>query len=184
MKKLVSDEKDFVGRIAYTFYKSDKVDFIKGFTDKHGRAPSDKDLDDYFHISIDEKKLEKYRDEAEAKLSEFTQLISADEIKEGVDNYIKSTTFTQFQDMANQVANTHASWLAASKKTTGQAVKESLFASVISSFIIMGITVIIYFGAILTFTDLRELVHRMTSQDPAKALTLPATSPNIKSNSQ
>lgn len=37
--RLVNDQTGFVGRVAYTFYKNDKLAWIRGFHDKHGRAP-------------------------------------------------------------------------------------------------------------------------------------------------
>lgn len=164
--RLVNDQTGFVGRVAYTFYKNDKLAWIRGFHDKHGRAPSDEELALYFHIGIDQARLNAYLAEAERTLNEFIDLTASEEIRRGIEAYQQSDVVKRCENILN-----------GSKKTTWQAVKESLLSSVLSSFIITGLSVLLYLGSVAVFDDFRGLIHRLTAPNPAGSSTQPSSPP-------
>ena len=171
--RLVNDQTGFVGRVAYTFYKNDKLAWIRGFHDKHGRAPSDEELALYFHIGIDQARLDAYLAEAERTLNEFIDLTASEEIRSGIDAYQQSDVVQRCEDIACRVEDTHQRWLTDSRKTTWQTVKESLFSSILSSFIITGLSVLLYLGSVAVFDDFRGLIHRLTAPEPVSATARP-----------
>jgi hypothetical protein len=163
---LVNEQTGFVGRVAYTFYKNDKLAWIRGFHDKHGRAPSDEELALYFHIGINQARLDAYLAEAERTLNEFIDLTASEEIRRGIEAYQQSDVVKRCENILN-----------GSKKTTWQAVKESLLSSVLSSFIITGLSVLLYLGSVAVFDDFRGLIHRLTAPNPAGSSTQPSSPP-------
>lgn len=171
--KLVNEQTGFVGRVAYTFYKNDKISWIRGFYEKHGRTPNDDELAQYFHIGINQARLEAYLAEAERTLNEFIDLTASEEIRSGIDAYQQSDVVQRCEDIARKVEDTHQRWLTDSRKTTWQTVKESLFSSILSSFIITGLSVLLYLGSVAVFDDFRGLIHRLTAPEPVSATARP-----------
>lgn len=69
--KLVEDDTDIVGHIAYALYKSDKVNYIESFKDSNKREPTDEDLDAFHSVSSQIESVRKYRFIAAHILSDF-----------------------------------------------------------------------------------------------------------------
>lgn len=70
--KLVSADDDFVGQIAYSLYKKDKITFIETFRKEH--EEKDPVEEDFFHFqkfSCTESAIASYRLKAEMLLQEF-----------------------------------------------------------------------------------------------------------------
>jgi hypothetical protein len=81
-KKLVTEDEDFVGMIAYSVYKKDKINWIESFkTRNEGREPSLEEIENGFNIDTDsEIKVSNYRALAEEKLNSFIDLTIAAEL--------------------------------------------------------------------------------------------------------
>lgn len=69
--KLVESETDIIGHIAYSLYKTDKIDFINEFKKKNEKDPEEEDFN-LFHITLGvEGQLERYKIEANIILQNF-----------------------------------------------------------------------------------------------------------------
>ena len=65
--KLVESETDIIGHIAYSLYKTDKIDFINNFKENNAKDPEEEDFN-LFHITLGvEGQLERYKIEAKIK---------------------------------------------------------------------------------------------------------------------
>lgn len=69
--KLVESETDIIGHIAYSLYKTDKIDFIDKFKKNNAKDPEEEDFN-LFHITLGvEGQLERYKMEAKIILQNF-----------------------------------------------------------------------------------------------------------------
>lgn len=81
-RKLINHDKDFVGMIAYTVYKNEKIDWIDRFIAKEQRSPTQAEIDIGFNIATDsDLRIENYRSIAEVQLNSFIDLTIANEIE-------------------------------------------------------------------------------------------------------
>lgn len=89
--KLVEDETDIVGHIAYALYKSDKIKYIENSKAKNNGAElSEDDLVPFHDISSMDESIERYKIQALQILQRFLDNVlkeSAEDIKE---EYIRS----------------------------------------------------------------------------------------------
>lgn len=70
---LVKDRSDMVGRIAYSLYKEEKINWITDFRSKNKRKPTDEELESMFCGPHRHKDcIDRYRLHAESILQEFT----------------------------------------------------------------------------------------------------------------
>lgn len=83
-KKLVEDDADFIGMVAYTIYKKDKLDWIAQFKARNnGIEPTYADISAGFNVASDSAaKIAAYRSMAETKLNEFMDNTLAEEISD------------------------------------------------------------------------------------------------------
>jgi hypothetical protein len=73
-QKLVEDEGDVVGHIAYSLYKLRKADYIRDFKEKHnGQDLTEDDLIPFHNISCLNKSITAYKLEADAVLDIFLE---------------------------------------------------------------------------------------------------------------
>lgn len=71
-EKLVSNDGDMVGRIAYSLYKREKIAFVKQYKEKNGgKDPTVKDFDNFHETCHNPERLRMYRKEALAMLQDF-----------------------------------------------------------------------------------------------------------------
>lgn len=68
--KLVSDETDIFGHIAYALYKADKIEFIEKLKDE-GKEVTEEDLQPFHQISCLDSTLERYKVQAAVILDAF-----------------------------------------------------------------------------------------------------------------
>lgn len=80
--RIVKDESDIVGHIAYALYKSDKVNYIENFKESNKREPADEDLDAFHSVSSQYETIRKYRFIASHILKDFLD----DTLEESIDN--------------------------------------------------------------------------------------------------
>lgn len=70
--KLVRNEDDFVGHIAYAMYKAEKVAFIEKFKDEHGgQEPTETDLKPFNDMTSTDVRLASYMVSAERRFSDW-----------------------------------------------------------------------------------------------------------------
>lgn len=82
--KLVENDADFIGMVAYTIYKKDKLDWIEQFKVRNpGSQPTYADISAGFNVASDSPaKIAAYRSMAETKLNEFMDNTLAEEISD------------------------------------------------------------------------------------------------------
>lgn len=182
--KLVENDNDLVGLIAYGLYKRHKIEFIESFKAQHpGQEPSDDDCKAFALTSCTPSALKHYRDRAESLLQQITLTAAREEIN----------TFED--DMLHQYRSEIASALAKGKSDVlndfGSVVKEQLpswwssFGASVAGALVFSI--IIYIGFLLGSTSEQnnvklisnaiEAVSTMNSTDsvaPCDTITTPA----------
>lgn len=95
--QLVQDENDMIGHIAYSLYKSNKIEFIKQYKVEHeDKNPTEDDLDAY-HKAV-KTSIPALRIQAEQILSNFTQL-TMDETVFEIESDIKNNQEKALKDI-------------------------------------------------------------------------------------
>ncbi|MCX7067736.1 MAG: hypothetical protein NTW85_08610 [Methylococcales bacterium] len=89
---LVKDERDIIGIIAYGLYKRQKIEFIRNFEVKYGKAPTDDELKNFHDISNSQSQLESYRLRALELAKEFLETSLAAKANELEDYYDKKAS--------------------------------------------------------------------------------------------
>lgn len=79
--KLVTDDKDFVGMVAYTIYKKEKLDWIEQFKVLHGDEPSENELKQFTLASDSPLRIQQYREIAESRVNDFIDNAIFEELK-------------------------------------------------------------------------------------------------------
>jgi hypothetical protein len=69
--KLVTDDDDFVGMVAYAIYKKNKIEHIKNIKEEHSREPTDDDLTSFHSSSCLKTSIEGYKKMAVESISRF-----------------------------------------------------------------------------------------------------------------
>jgi hypothetical protein len=69
--KLVEDENDILGIIAYALYKRQKFEFIANFEAKHQRSADQEDFERFNEFSMSELQLKSYANEAQTLAKDF-----------------------------------------------------------------------------------------------------------------
>ena len=80
--KLVEDEDDILGIIAYSFYKRQKIEFVRNFKGTHGTDPSDHDLKVFHGLSNSDSAIESYKLKATTLAQEFLDEALGERVKE------------------------------------------------------------------------------------------------------
>lgn len=142
--KLVRDENDLIGLIAYGIYKQHKIQFIESFKRSHGDVePSDDDCLTFAPSTCTPTALQQYRDTAEALLQEITLSAAREEINDFENNMLR----TYRQEIAESVkANTQGWWA-------------SFGASVAGAFVF---AILVYIGFLLGSTSESKTVESFT----------------------
>lgn len=86
--KLVKDENDIIGHVAYSLYKSGKADYISNFKAEHGKEPEEEDLEHFHRMSCMEDEIFRYRMQATSILRNFTNNTLSSTIRQIEDDTI------------------------------------------------------------------------------------------------
>lgn len=128
-EKLVEDENDIVGNIAYSLYKSDKIKFIEDFKLKHsGNEPTEQDLKPFHDISCIPPTIQRYRMQAVMILQVF----------------LESTLSTTTKQIESDCVNNHKNMLKEimvefKPKSFGYGVKQSVVGAFVFMILICGL---------------------------------------------
>lgn len=76
---LVSQDDDFVGLVAYSIYKKEKIAHVKAFQEKHGRDPEPTELEN-FHSSA-RNRIDQYKELAEHRVANFGEIIYSEKLE-------------------------------------------------------------------------------------------------------
>lgn len=88
---LVTGNDDFVGKVAYSKYKQEKLDWINNHKKGHsGQSPSNEQLDEFFYPTYnDQKTIKRLREAAERDLQDLMQLTLSEELKKNREEILK-----------------------------------------------------------------------------------------------
>lgn len=79
--RLVTDDKDFVGMVAYTIYKNEKLDWIAQFKAQNSnREPTEDELRQFNLTTDSDLRIQQYRQMAETSVNNFVRETIADEL--------------------------------------------------------------------------------------------------------
>ncbi|MFN9623627.1 MAG: hypothetical protein ACK587_12480 [Cyanobacteriota bacterium] len=81
-EKLVESKDDINGMIAYALYKREKIEFIRSFLSKCGRAPTEEERKSFFVSSNTDARLNAYRTQAGVIAREFLEISLEEKVKE------------------------------------------------------------------------------------------------------
>lgn len=81
--KLVEDDNDFVGMVAYTIYKKEKNNWKDTFEATHGNKPTYEEIQKFFNVNTTtQQKIEAYRKLAEDRLNTFIDQTLTSELEQ------------------------------------------------------------------------------------------------------
>lgn len=81
--KLVEDDNDFVGMVAYTIYKKEKNNWKDTFEATHGTKPTYEEIQKFFNVNTTtQQKVEAYRKLAEDRLNTFIDQTLTSELEQ------------------------------------------------------------------------------------------------------
>ncbi|MBY8212910.1 hypothetical protein KW517_02620 [Vibrio fluvialis] len=124
---IVEGDGDFVGYVAYSLYKAEKVKWIHNFKERSGNFPTPTQIDEYFtsfHSSAD--CVSKYRDDAERMLNDYFNYSFSEELHTYKES-LKDEKIIQTLD-----------------KTFWSSVRENVASGVVASVITAGLTGILW----------------------------------------
>lgn len=117
--KLVTDDKDFVGMVAYTIYKNEKLDWIAQFKAQNSNVePTESELRQFNLTTDSDLRIQQYRQMAETSVNNFVRETISDEL-------------TQYQ-----VAVRDDAIVKAAKKGFWQGIGENVIAGIIGAGIV------------------------------------------------
>lgn len=101
--RLVEDEYDLIGLIAYGLYKQHKIEFIKSFCQEHpGQEPTEDDCMAFAITTCAESQIKQYRESAEKLLQQITLEAAKEEIKVFEDEMLRNYQ-TEIRDAVKEV---------------------------------------------------------------------------------
>ncbi|MBY7883431.1 hypothetical protein [Vibrio fluvialis] len=139
---IVEGDGDFVGYVAYSLYKSRKVDWIKHYKEQHGDFPDVDVIKDFtsFHSKPDQ--IQKLRNEAEVMLNEYFDFSFSEELNQHKQALLESELLSFFGSKFD-VTNTA---IKRTKKKFWVCVGENIVATLMASLIIVGISFLLWFA--------------------------------------
>lgn len=158
--ELVGDERDFVGIVAYTIYKRQKVEWLKRFEEEHERPATDDEVAAGF-----------------AKFSNLPSQISSyrEQAIELVDNFLDVALGETIEEIREEMLKNAV--VLAVKKPFRVAVWENLVAGIFASILTLGASGLIWVAAKgpenLWREALRHFVEQQAAPTPAPAASKP-----------
>lgn len=90
-KKLVEDNNDIIGSVAYAFYKQQKLEYIERYNKEHGHDPDDKAIADFHIMSGSDSAIAAYKKQAESVFNEVLDSLYEQHIKARLDEAVEET---------------------------------------------------------------------------------------------
>lgn len=80
--KLVHDDADIIGMVAYSIYKKHKIEFIESVKSIHNREPNDEEWEAFAVSSNTDSQLSKYISHADSIIASFVMNTAGEQIKD------------------------------------------------------------------------------------------------------
>lgn len=78
---MIKDDNDFVGKVAYSLYKEEKVSWVQHFKNKNGAYPTKDEIEKFFHTpSARPESIQRFRTEAELLVNKFINVTLSEEL--------------------------------------------------------------------------------------------------------
>lgn len=87
-KKLVDDETDLIGLVAYGLYKNNKIEYLEKFKDKNGREPTEDELELFNEHSCTDSSLHNYIKVAETNINDLMNETVYQEVEKQKKNFL------------------------------------------------------------------------------------------------
>ena len=146
--KLVRDDDDIIGMVAYGIYKKHKIEFIESIKKEHHREPNEEEWHAFALSSNTDSQLDKYISQADNSLATFVMASAGEQVKNAERQMLE-----QYQ--ANIKAVLPSNW-----KTVGLSVLGSfIFSAVITLALILGA---------FSEKDKAEFVHKIVEEHPVQ----------------
>lgn len=155
--KLVLDNDDFVGMVAYSIYKQQKIEWLNNFKKENGRTATDAELESFIQFSNLASQLESYRDQATNLIDTFLDVVLAD----------------KYEEMQEEIR--HNATIAAVKKTFLQSVFENALGGVVATLLTLGAIGIFWVSSQGPERLIREAIQSYASEGPPHIPKAPAT---------
>lgn len=141
-KDLVEDEGDIIGAIAYSIYKSRKIEYIRQYEAEHGRPPNDDELAEFNRAAKLPGQIEDYRSKAERYIDEFLEAVLAERIRVAEQELLKS----QF------IKEIRPKWW--------HGIRDNVVAAVITSALSIGLLILLWVQAVGTDRFVADIADR------------------------
>ncbi|HCH5317026.1 TPA: hypothetical protein NKY78_002507 [Vibrio parahaemolyticus] len=140
---IVEHDQDFVGHVAYSLYKRQKVQWIKHYKEQHGNFPDSTTIDNCF-TSYHSKpaQIQKFREDAEVLLNEYFNFSFSEELNQHKQALAESELLNAL-DGKFESTNTA---IKRTKKKFWVGVGESTVATLLASIIIIGLSFLLWFA--------------------------------------
>jgi len=148
-KKLVSDENDFLGMVAYGVYKKSKIAYIEDLGKGKKKVPEDIDLKEFYRNSQSAPQVEMYKVMAEQIIQKFVVQMAQDEVNE------IEKEMTQMKAQMEEMKKEHENRLADEKEAFIKRIEKikppkwyvGILQSVLAAFIVL----LLYIVAVVHF---------------------------------
>lgn len=103
--KLVKEEGDIVGLLAYSIYKQHKIEYINSFKNTNSnKEPEQKDIDNFKNAMIMDSQLSLFRQKAEKILMDISETIST-EAHESFKSNVSDEVFNKIDNINTKIEN-------------------------------------------------------------------------------
>lgn len=101
-RELVTDNKDFIGLIAYTVYKRQKIAYLDDYYKKNERYPTEQELDQYHEFTSSPNQLQHYRNTAQQEVDELVDIVLKDKAEE-IEAFYRDAIRMPVQEIKNEI---------------------------------------------------------------------------------
>ena len=91
-KKLVDDETDLIGLVAYGLYKNNKIEYLENFKVKNGREPTEDELEHFNEHSCTDSSLSNYIKVAETNINDLMNETVYQEVEKQKNEFFNNQT--------------------------------------------------------------------------------------------
>lgn len=151
--RLVTEEHGFLGQVAYSIYKDEKIRWCKRQHELNGKYPTKEELDQfYIQFAQTDEQLQRYLSMADEQLQQFLDLTLAEELEQ------------------HKLAVKDDAIVKAVKRNPLWTILEGVFAGVVASLLVMGLTVFFWFySQASSGQELSAVVEKAGQEFPAMA---------------
>lgn len=134
--KLVDNETDLIGLVAYGLYKNNKIEFLQNFKEKNKREPTEEELDSFNEYSWTDNSLQNYIRIAESNITDLMNETVSQEVESRKNEFFNNQT-TEIRNIVKELKPKSA-W-----DGFGLRVLQSFIASILAASLIFLIIFII-----------------------------------------